>query len=217
MAEYPQYTPAYRARGRFKLRPPFAVSDSIDYTCIAIRSFAELYREGTNPYTTIYVPNGLSDGTVIDDVTFNFSREEIRGINIITLADDQGRAYLVPDNYILSYPSSTTIVYREMILSCSLGALPENIDLSSAQEAVVTAVNNAFGITPTVASHSLATTTNPTYEQHLALEQARIASIKSDETAAAKINQLRADIAYRDNLIQTLSKILIDNNLMPSI
>lgn len=216
MAAYPQNTPSLRARGRYKVRAPFTVSDDLDYTCIAIRSFKDMYREGTNPYTNIYVPVGLTDGSIHAEDTFNFANEEIRGINIVTLADDKGRNILIPDNYIISYPMSSTINYLEFVMSCSLGALPENIDLTVAKQAMIDAVASQFGVSVDVNVHTLPTTTNPTYEEHLALEQARFAAMNINSTSVDTINKLTAELELRNQTIRTMSQILIDNNLMPT-
>ncbi len=216
MATFPQLTIPLKARGRFKVREPFRISETIDYTVIAIRSFKDLYREGTNPYTTIYVPVGLVDGVVFDDHTFSFAEEEIRGINIVTLTDDAGRSILVPDNYITAYPSSTSIAYLEFILSCSLGPLPQNIDTTSAVAAVTQAVLKEFGVTSTVQIHTLPTLTNPTYDEHLALEQARIGAIDASGSTAEQLRKYQQDILDRDGIIAALTQILIDNNLMPT-
>lgn len=216
MAEYQQLTPDLLARGRYKVREPFRISDDVDYTCIAIRSFRDIYREGSNPYTTIYQPVGLVDGFVIGDMTFSFAREELRGINIVTLMDDAGQSYLIPDNYIASFPSSTTVQYREFILSCSLGPLPEDIDTVAAELAVASAVSEQFGIEPTVAVHSLATLTNPTYEEHLALEQARKAAINTGSGQTERVKELEENALRDREIIATLTQILVDNNLLPS-
>lgn len=216
MADYPQLTPPLRGRGRFKVREPFRISADVDYTCIAIRTFKDMYREGTNPYTAIYSKVGLIDGATFNNETFSFSREEDRGINIITLADDLGRSFLIPDNYITSFPSSTSVEYREIILSCSLGALPIDTDITLAQQAIIDAVGAQFGITPSVLTHSLSTLNNPTYEEHLALEQARFAAMENGTTSNDIINGLRDQIEVRDKTILTLTQILKDNNLLPT-
>ncbi len=216
MASFPQLSIPLKARGRFKVREPFRISETLDYTAIAIRSFKDLYRENTNPYTAIYVPVGLTDGIVFDGHTFSFAEEENRGINIVTLTDDAGRSILVPDNYITSYPSSASVNYLEFILSCSLGPLPENIDTTSAVTAVTQAVLKEFGINPTVQVHTLPTLTNPTYDEHVALEQARIGAIDPTGSTAEQLRKYQQDILDRDGIIAAMTQILIDNNLMPT-
>ena len=216
MNTYPQLTPALKARGRYKLRKPFAVADNIDYTCLAIRSFKDIYREGENPYIKVYLPVGLVDGTNLDDGTvFSFKDEELRGINIITLADDKGNNILVPDNFILSYPSETGINYREFYLSCSLGPLPDTIDLTVVKDTVKEAVQGVLGVIVTVNDHSIPTTTSPTYEEHLALSQARVAMIEANRSGYVnKINELSSEVAALRVVNDTLTQILKDNNLL---
>lgn len=215
---YTQLTPPLRARGKFTVRLPFRIADDVDYTCVAIRSFSDIYREGEKPYTKIYLPAGLADGTPLDDgSTFDFKTEETLGINIVTLMDDRNNAYLIPDNYIVSYPTQTGVVYREFFLSCSLGMLPDYSDLTAAKAAIQTAVMEQTGVEVTVNEHTLSTLTSPTYEQHLAYEQAREAAIllapsKDDELTAkdARINEL-------NQTVERLILILRDNNLLDQI
>ena len=78
------------------------------------------------------------------------------------------------------------------------------------------AVGAQFGIETDVSIHSLATLTNPTYEEHLALEQARLASINTGSESISRIKELEEEAVRNNQIIDTLTQILIDNNLLPS-
>ncbi len=217
MAEYQQLTPTQRARGRYTVREPFVINTDKDYTCIGIRSFGDLYREKIDPYEDVYKPVGLIDNiTTTDGSIFKFSEEAARGINIITLSDDVGNHVLVPDNYITSMPVSSSVQYREFVLSVSLGPLPTDMDTITAEQAVIDAVGSQFGIEASVKTHTLPTSTNPTFEEHLALEQARQGKVQIGSSKDAQIKQLENAVNERDEKIRTLIKILQDNNLLPT-
>lgn len=216
MAEFPQLTPTHRARGRFSVRAPFIVSGDKDYTCIAIRTFSDLYREKIDPYEAVYVPVNLLNGTEVDGEIFNYGEEAARGINIITLVDDIGNHVLIPDNYITAMPTSSNTEYLEFVLSVSLGALPSDMDTITAENAVRDAVAGQFGVEPKVKTHTLPTTSNPTYEEHIALEQARQAKVLIGSSKDALIRQLEITNNEKDQKIASLIKILQDKNLLPT-
>lgn len=215
MAEYPQLTPEPRARGRYTVREPFTLNTDKDYTCIGIRSFSDLYREKVDPYEMVYKPVNLIDNTTHDGKIFRFGEEAARGINIITLADDIGNHVLIPDNYITSMPVSSSVQYLEFVLSVSLGPLPSDIDIILAEEAIKDAVGEQFGVEVLVKTHTLPTTTNPTFEEHLTLVQARQAMAKIGSSKDALIRSLEQSNAEKDLKMATLVKILQDNNLLP--
>ncbi len=217
MAEYQQLTPAQRARGRYTVREPFVINTEKDYTCIGIRGFNDLYREKIDPYEAVYKPVGLIDNsTTADGTIFKYSEEAARGINIITLADDVGNHILVPDNYITSMPVSSSVSYLEFVLSVSLGPLPSDMDTIVAEQAVKDAVAEQFGVDPTVKTHTLPTTTNPTYEEHLALEQARQGKVIVGSSKDALIKQLQNSNNEKDLKIASLVKIMQDHNILPT-
>lgn len=217
MALYPQRTPPQRARGLWKIRLPFRINQDHEYTCVAIRTFDDMVNDGLDPYTQIYKPVGLQDGVTVEDHVFNFGEERLRGINIISLMNPKGEIYHVPDNYILSFPTSTNVVYEHFILSASLGALPEDIDLAMAVQAVKDSIGRYFGIDPVVNVHRAETLTSPTYEQHLELERVRLAAIQYNDTSVSQIADLERRLAVANQTVQTLMQICIDNNIMPNV
>lgn len=212
-----QITPVYRSVGRYTVRSPFTVLNTVDYTCVAISTFQDLYDKGIDPYTTIYVPVGLSTGVTLSDGTlFDFDKEALLGINIISLADPSGKIIHIPDNYISSVPTTTGIAQERVILSADLGLLPVNTDITTAIKAVSDTVNSYFGITTVqVKANRVASTRSLTYEEALRLKQTRDNAVNLQTTKDAQIADLKnkLDLAQRTN--QTYAQILKDNNIMP--
>lgn len=208
-------TPPLRARGVWTVRAPFTVSEKVDYTCIAIRTLPDLYNDGVDPLLFVYDPVQIVEGLEIDGTKFSLKNEELKGINIISLQAPNGVVIHIPDNFILSYPDSTAISYEHVVITCSLGVLPNGLDTSEAERAVADAVKNAFGVTANVNIARAPSQQALTYEEHLALERARKAAIKIDKTSAQQIEDLNAKVNLQQETIKTLTQILIDNNIMP--
>lgn len=216
---FPQMTPTWMASGTWSIRAPFSVNSTTTYTCIAIRSFADMRRDNADIQALVYTPVGISDGVVIDKTTgttFNLEQEEIRGINIITLADTQGGYFLIPDNYITAYPSSTNMNFKQIVLSCSLGALPVNLDMTTVKAAVANEVQNVFGVKPTVNVHALALSTTPTYADALASEKARKAAIQIVNSQTNQLAKLQDQVTLLQQQNKTLRDLCQANNLITS-
>lgn len=212
-----QITPILRSVGKYTVRAPFAVVTSQDYTCVAIRTFPDMYNDGIDPYGTVYVPAGLVTGTTLSDGTlFDFNQESILGINIVSLADNSGTIIHVPDNYISSVPTTSGIAQESIILSAELGLLPVNTDLSMAIQAVKDAVSSYTGISSVAVKTSrVATTRTLTYEENLNLKRARANAVNLQTSKDAQIADLTRKLALSQMTAQTYAQILKDKNIMP--
>lgn len=215
MKNYSQMTPSIRARGTWTVRQPFSVNDKVTYTCIAVRTFKDIYNDGLDPLELVYQTVGITEGMVIDGTSFSLKEEELKGINIISIADASGEVKHIPDNFILSFPNSSTVVYEHVILTCSLGPLPNGTDTTAAELAVQDAVKNAFGVNSSVKIARAPSLNAVTYEEHLMLERARLNAIKLDKTSDGKISELEEKLALANKTIATLKQLCVDNNLFP--
>lgn len=210
-------TPPLGARGRYTVKSPWTTNPGKLYTCVAIRSFSDIYELGFDVYDTYYVPMGLTNGTVSGGQTFSFNAEKTIGANIITLrSDDNDDDFIyIPDTYILSYPDVGEVRYSHMVLSASLGALPDYLDLASVKDAVRNVIAQHYGVVPTVNEHRAPSVSNPTRLQHESLEAARIGAITLLETDHAKYLRLQGQNLLLQNQINALTAILQTNNLLP--
>lgn len=214
MNTYKQLTPPLRARGTYTVRPPFAVVPDANYTCIAIKTFADLYNSRQDVLSTVYGVVGIQEGSTIDGSIFSLEVERLKGVNIVSLADDRGNVIYIPDNFILSYPNTTSIEYANIVLSASLGPLPNTLDLSIAQAAVRDAIQANFGVQATVNVARAPSLKQPTYEQHLVMEKARLGAITINQSSVMQVQQLQEQCKLLQDTVNTLTKILVDNNLL---
>lgn len=198
-------TPPLHRAGCYTLRAPFSADDSIVFSCMALRSFADCEKLSVDVYKTYYVPMGLSQAV--------YTADKAAGAHIVTLISETSVIY-VPDSYIESYPSMTEYTYQNVVLSISLGAVPDYIDTTFLNTQLATTVSDVIGVTPTVNVHVSPSTGTVTPEQHEIAEAARSAAIKTRQTDYAKLLIAQGTISVLQAKVTALTKLCTDNQLL---
>lgn len=181
-------TPPVNASGIFTLAPPFAAQliPGVNYTCIAVRKFADIQKLGIDPYEIFYVPNALSETIYLADVQ--------AGECIVTLRSNGGAFLYVPTSYITSYPNMGGIPYTAIVLGINLGAIPNYVDLSAIKTKISNVVHDSFGVTPDIQQAAISETKNMSIADANAIESARLAAITDNQTDLAKYLEANADL-----------------------
>lgn len=203
-------TPPLHAQGRYVTKSPWELPGTLIYECIAIRSFDDIYKLGIDVYEVYYVPMGL-----INSPTFSFSDEKAAKANIITLRGSDGSIIYIPDTYILSFPNAGTVKYQHVVLSASIGALPEYLDLTAIHREVENLIAGKLGTTVTVKEMVVPTTDQPSNENHEILEAARLGSVTSYENDYTRLKKEEAKNALLQAKLNALTAVLRSNGLMP--
>lgn len=198
-------TPPLHAYGRYVLKAPWSANPSVLYTCAAIRSFDDIYKLGKDVYNTYYVPMGVTNGAVIGGSAFSFESEKLLRPSIITLLGDDNTVIYVPDTFIAKYPDLADVKYSHMVLSISLGALPDYLDLGALKTGIAGVVAQTTGVVATVIEHRAPSTNNPTSTQHDILEAARLAGITTNETLTARLLRTEQALQVAQQKIQALT------------
>ena len=203
----PSPLPPVGTRGIYTLASPWSTPPATLFTCVAIRRFVDIENLGTSVYDTYYRPFELSEATYRTDR----SNDEA----IVTLTSATTAPIYVPSSYIVSFPDQTFRNYQHVVLSCSLGPLPDYIDLTFAKQELARVVSDVVGIEPEV-NVGVAPLEGPvTPEEHDVLEVARQSRINNRTTTYARL--LDAE-QTQQQLLQRLAiceQILRDNNLIP--
>lgn len=199
-------TPPLLAKGRYELKMPFQVDPGKIYTCMAIRSFDDIYELGEDVYETYYQPHNLSQEV--------FERDKELQTNIITLMSEDGPVVYVPDTYIVSYPAMGDVAYSHVVLSISLGAIPDYLSLDFLKDQLANVASDTIGITPEVKVHVAPHAGVVTPEEHEIAEVNRLAAIKNRTTDYAKLKELQNQNAALQERIATLEQIIIDHGLL---
>lgn len=206
-------TPTLYLRGVYELKTPWVISASHVYECIAIRSFDDIYKLGKDVYKTYYESRGIDVIDFQTDVGLKANIVTLRRVSVVSTNDDQDIIY-VPDTYILKYPDTGGVAYQHVILSTSLGAIPDTLDLDLICNRIANSVSETTGVTPTVNKHISATDGNVSKEQHDILEASRKAAVSNATSDYAQLLEMRS--RYADLLVRykALEQVIIDAGLI---
>lgn len=199
-------TPPLLTKGRYQLKMPWQADNTKLYVCHAIRSFKDLYERQIDVFSEYYEPKGLTETEFDVDV-------EARA-NIVTLIADDDSIIYVPDTYIVSYPDMGNYQYSHMVLSTSMGPLPDYLDLEYLKGQISNLVSDVIGASAEVQEHRAPHTGVITPAHHESLEVARLAAIEARETDYARLQAAQVQLDEKNQIIETLEQILIDNGLL---
>lgn len=199
-------TPPIDRFGRYELAVPWTADPAKTYTCEAIRSFPDCEERGLNVLEDIYVAMGLTQTEYDADLAVD--------PNIITLMADDGETIYVPDTYVVSYPNMGDITYSHVVLSASIGPIPDYVPLSLLTANISALCSDVIGIEPEVNVNKAPHAGTVTPDQHEASEAARLQAITIRETWRARALQLEQDLNAANQVIADMSQILIDNGYL---
>lgn len=205
-------TPPLRAQGFFTVRTPYSVNAAMLYTVIAIRSFRDITKKGEDVYSIYYKNYGLVEGVA----GFVFQNEVKADVNIITLLGSDGSYVYVPDSYITKYPDTSAPTYRHVILSVSLGPLPDGFDTAPLIAQIQAMVAPVTGVSTPMVNIALAPVmANPTSTQAAQLEQTRQGNVSQLETPQQRADRLHQENADLVDQIDLYAEILQDFGVIP--
>lgn len=195
-------TPTVNTSGKYKVQLPWRINENSILTCLAVRSFDDIYNKNEDVYEVYYERYGLTNGLDVNGQPFDFDKERLLLPNIITLVDAAGGIYYVPDTFITSMPTQSDIPYSERIMSVSLGPMPDALEIDNIVTEVMELIKSKTGMTNVnIVQHSLALLDNPTYDEHLAMERVRKASLANATSVFEELAKANAEIARQNALI----------------
>lgn len=193
-------TPPIGSQGLFILREPFVTNSKLTYRVAAIRSFEELVSRGIDPVELVYTPVGLS--------SVEYRNDAQNKALIITLMSDTEKPIYVPNTYIDAYPDMAVVPHSHMVLTCSLGVLPDTYDTTRIQQAVKQAVSDDTGVEPTVFIAVAPLTEAITQTQYIQNLNVRQAAIKNRQTTYSKLLAAQSEIADLKQSEKSLLEII---------
>lgn len=208
-------TLSIHARGRFELLPPFNAKKDVIYEVTAIREFSDLYLQGIDVYTHYYEKLGIREGVDLNGKLFSFDDEVKNNPAIVTLEGTDRTVIYVPTTFIVKYPEvDERLLYSRMILSADLGILPDDVNLDTVSKEVEELVSKRVGKTAKVVLTKAISTTQPTIEDHIKLENTRKGNIKSMENNFSELEKYKKQNQQLQKQIETLTRILVENGLL---
>lgn len=200
--------PPIGTRGRYSLKAPFTTEPNTLYRCAAIREFVDLENRDRPVYENYYQPYDIPEA--------DYRRDRDNKAVIITLVSDTTAPIYVPSSYIAAYPSLSYRNYQHVVLSASIGPIPDYLDLTFAKQQMASILSDTIGVTPEIHVGVAASSGVITPEQHETLETAREAAIVNRTTDRARLLEEQAKNTLLEQKIRLLEQILIDNDLLPT-
>lgn len=209
-------TPTLKSKGLYVLRAPWSVPPTTTYVCQAVRGLRDIFEMGDDPFKLYYEPMGLTEADFKADLALdvNIVTLMVEALDASTTPLDKSYVY-VPDTYIERYPDQSFVPYSHIVLSLSLGLLPDSIALDTLKAEVANVCSNVIGVTPVVKEHIVPTNGSVSASQHETLEIARRGLITLRDTDYARLQRQIANNQLLQEQINTLVKILEDNGLLP--
>ncbi len=199
-------TPPLHTKGRYVVKEPFVTNPSVLYTCAAIRTFRDIRERGFDPFVEFYQPVGLTQT--------QFNEDEDLGASIITLVSDTEPTLYIPTSFILSYPNQHFVPYNHVVLSVSLGLVPDYVDYNFLQDQISSVVSDVIGVESEVKLHIAPTREYLSPEEHEVLETARLSAVQLRTTDHARVLELEGKNQKLLEQLATLETIIKQNNLV---
>lgn len=193
----PRITPPIDASGLFVLLPPFTTIPGVTYTVKAIRTFDDIYRLNVDVFKNYYEPKGLSEAIFNADVAAGALMITLMAneIGLELSPSDPNTIIYVPDTYISHFPDGNDVPYSHIVLSASLGALPDYLDLSDIMSQIGTDISEKIGVTPIVNINKAKLNGVVPTADHIAFEIGREAAITNRNTKYTQYYDL--DVKYQ--------------------
>lgn len=198
--------PPIGTRGIYSLKAPFATVPNTLYVCAAIRYYKDILNQGVDVYRRYYQPYEIPET--------QYQKDLAAGVVLVSLTSDTENPIYVPSSYIASFPNQNNVNYHHVVLSLSLGALPEGMDLTFLKDQLAGVTSDVIGVAPTVYENISATTNTITPDEHDAITIAREAAIANRTTDYAKVLELQRQKVELEQRCQILEDILIENGLL---
>lgn len=91
--------------------------------CTGISDFKSIISSGLNVYSKLYDLNGLTKEQYEVDLAAN--------VKVVSLSDDTGTIYFVPDKYITKVPRYKTFPYKRLMIGLDAGLCFEELDVET--------------------------------------------------------------------------------------
>lgn len=200
-------TPPLYATGQWRLKAPYQVENGAVYTCKAINTMDALEMRGVDTYKEFYEPLGID---------FDVYWEDVRRLaSIVTLMSDTHPTVYVPDTYIRSYPDVTTVPYRHMVLSVSLGAVPDTLALDDLKHRIKEYALASLGLDVQIKEHQAGHIAQGVDQQaHQVYENNRRAKLEANTTDYATLKKNELELEQLRQFNEVLSNLCVSAGLL---
>lgn len=195
--------PQIYSSGIFKLKDPLTslLSETMWYTCIALRKIEEIEALGIDCYHQYYKPINLSEDIFRADADFNAT--------IITLKSASGDLVHFPSTYLAAFPNGSGVLYSVMGIAFDIGALPIDYDLTDLDTKLKEVILHELGVNARSRLLSMSNVEIISQGTHKNLLNARKAKINSQENPTHQLQALKEENKKLKEKLQALETYAI--------
>lgn len=195
------------ATGQWTVESPFVVNTEATYTAVALSTIAELQSLYGDVYALIYEPLGIP--------RVRYELDRINLVKLVTLVSVTQPEAIVPDSFITTYPDFTAIPYTHVVLSISLGAIPDSFPLDELKSNVVELVFNTTGVDSVVKEHQSGNVTKwVDYSEHKVYESNRKVVMGANDGIYSKLKAKDLELANLRERNLLMEQLLKSNGLI---
>lgn len=192
--------PPLHAYGLFEVRTPYTVVRTDLYRVTALRTYEEIAAAGRDAYQLAYVPVGLTKEDMQSD--------RVNGAIIVTLQSMTSGPVYIPSTYIESFPGMDWVPYSHLVLSVSMGMVPDSLDITPITTMVKNVLSDRLGANVQVKHHRSQVKGSVSETTHKELEIARKAAIQVRETDYSELLAAQRRIAQLEEYVSRLEEIV---------
>jgi hypothetical protein len=136
--------PTVGSTGYFELRAPFDTKIIVNerHTCQAIRRISDYVANNEDVKQIAYIDNGLT--------AQDYDTAADTNMYIASLQSDRGHWIYVPVDYIVKFPITNGIPYRNITLGVALPPIPVERNLSNIETDIINLIQDTLGVTPII-------------------------------------------------------------------
>lgn len=203
--------PTIGTSGVFQLKAPFDtdLTAGVAYFCLSIRTLSDILGEGKDPLAAYYTPKGLSEEKYLADLS--------DGVSIVGLQSGSGDWVYVPSSYVASYPNGSGVPYTAMMIAVSLGAVPDELNLSALQQAIIETCQDVSGLIAVTRAVAVSKTQLIDDAKHETLETIRINRSTTDASSAVHIANLENQLQLATAKITNLENFIVQRGLIEAM
>ena len=196
-------TPGIGEVGIYVVAPPFTLSGDIEYECVGITNYRALYNQrlvSRSLYKAMAIPDNIYD------------EDKALDAKLVTLSSPGEPDYIIPDTFLVKLPIKGGVRYHQKLVSCNLGYLPTNTDITDLISTLEATTKAAIGIDVTFDKYVYDTIELVDLNEHAVLTANRQTAKSQDKSTfqtitemQAKIDALEATLAiYKQHIIDTV-------------
>lgn len=196
------YLPRVGDHGFYSLASPFDNLQTSKLECIKVSRLSELSL-GLDILNEVYIVSGLTQT--------EFDNDSIVDLQIALMVQPDGNEVYIPVSYFRSYVQSNIVQYKTEVLCVNIGAIPKELSTHHILEEMKIMASNLVGKELDAFIVEDEVSTLITEEEHIALENERLANVKMQDNPYQRISELEVRLEQLETYLSIFEDNVLEN------